>query len=86
MIPLLEAWYPEVLAQARGARGGVGMAEVKDVKGISPESMRRIRAGAKCMEVVGVDEANAIEATKLYRIDRLSESRNVYVLMRRERA
>lgn len=66
-------------------RGGVGMVEVKDLKGISPESMRLIRAGAKAIEVTDVAEANAIEATKAYYLDRLSESRNVYVLMRRER-
>lgn len=55
------------------------------LKGISSENVRLMKAKAKVLLVRDAAEANAIEASKEYYIDRFSDSRDAFILMRRER-
>lgn len=59
--------------------------ELNLMRQVSPEVQRLMKAGAKVLEVRDVAEANAIESGKEYYVDRFSDTRNAYILMRRER-
>lgn len=52
---------------------------------ISAENRQRIRNKEKILETADIDEANAIESQGEYYLDRFSDSRQKFLLVRRER-
>lgn len=52
---------------------------------LSGELRSQVERGDKMLELSDVTLANLIESTGEYYVDRFSEKRNCYILMRRER-
>lgn len=82
---LCEAEFDLHVQSGLSLPGDGGDMPTVDLKLVSSETRRLMGAGAKILEIRDAAEANAVADGGGYYLDRLSESRNAYILIRRER-